>query len=346
MGAVMAPATESIMSRGAAREGRRRGRGQQLRPAGRRRARRRDPRLGARRVLRRAPRAGGRRAARRARGPRPASRSSPRSRRSGRSRPAGTRTPPAPPPTSSSRPARRSSRPCTSPPCSPPAPRSSPPSSSCVLAARAAANRECARSRTDPMVATRRLTSRSSPHTLVGVQPGLPAPREGSSRAGSRPRRPGRRDPFAPLLENPLAALLPRSTRRAGVGHPRRAHRRRPAAGHPLRRRPAPDQPGQQQLPGPGRRPAGDRGGRGGAPPVRHQHLRQPRAQRHHPAAPARSRRSSPTTTAPRRPCSPRPASTPTSRCCRPSAAPATSCWSTRTRTPACTPAPPPAGAR
>ena len=116
--------------RGAAREGRRGGRGEQLRPAGRRRPRRRDPRLGARGLLRRAPRPavdalpagcpGGcqavdrRHARRRSRQVQAGGdeRRRPRRRRPRRARPA-----------------RPSSRPCTSPRCSPPGRPSSPPSS-------------------------------------------------------------------------------------------------------------------------------------------------------------------------------------------------------------------------
>ena len=76
--------------RGAAGEGRRGGRGQQLGPAGRRRPRRRDPRVGAGRLVRRAPGVGRRRAARRSRGRAPASRSWRPCRRSSRCRPVGT----------------------------------------------------------------------------------------------------------------------------------------------------------------------------------------------------------------------------------------------------------------
>ena len=84
-----------------------------------------------------------------------------------------------------------------------------------------------------------RLTTR-----VVAAQAGLSA--AGAPRAVRRelpcrrPPRPdpGRRDPFAPLLENPLAALF-RAARPRRRGDARRPHRRRPAAGHPLRRRPA-----------------------------------------------------------------------------------------------------------
>ena len=59
-----------------------------------------------------------------------------------------------------------------------------------------------------------------------------------------------------------------------------------PPRGHHVRRRPRADQPRNRQLPGSGRRSPRRRGGDGGPGPVRHQHLRQPCAQRHDGAAP------------------------------------------------------------
>ena len=130
---------------------------------------------------------------------------------------------------------------------------------------------------------------------------------------------PRRRDPFAPLLENPLAALF--AGRPGRRGHPR-CRPAAPRAGHGLRRRPRADQPRHQQLPRPGRRPAGVEA----RPPTRSGGTARARPAAACSTAPPgctwRSRRSSPTTTAPRPPCSPPPGSTPTWRCCPPSAGP------------------------
>ena len=133
------------------------------------------------------------------------------------------------------------------------------------------------------------MSSRGSPRREKGV----PVPDRSAVPAS------GRRDPFAPLLENPLAALF-RQHARAGAATHAVPTAGAPAAGHPLRRRPAPDQPGQQQLPRPGQRPPGDRGrarppsGSSAPAPPAAGSSTAPRA------CTSRSRRSSPTTTAPR----------------------------------------------